>query len=112
MPGDVGTLEVVIRDIVQADMDELLRCKERSISEGTESEDMESEDTESEGTESEGTEPEEQDEGCLRLDANLQDDPNDCENWQDPKPRHTHHTEYVKTNTCQLNPLNSVTIAE
>jgi hypothetical protein len=67
-----GTLEIVIRDVTDGDMDDILPSKERAASEGAEHEGYK----------------------CAQaLHENLQDNHNVFTDWREPKPRHTHHAE-------------------
>jgi hypothetical protein len=62
----------VIRDIADGEMDEILPSKERAASEGAEHEGYKAAQAQYE---------------------NLQDNHNTFIDWQDSKPRHTHHAE-------------------
>jgi hypothetical protein len=72
VPDVTGTLQIIIRDIKDGEMDEILPSNERAASEGAEHE------------------------GYTRAQAlheDLQDNHNTFTDWQESKPRHTHHAE-------------------
>ena len=72
VPDYIGVLQIVIRDVVDGEMDEILPSNNRAASEGAEHE------------------------GYKRAQAlygGLQDNHNTFTDWHESKPRHTHQAE-------------------
>lgn len=77
MPSDIGTLEIVIRNLEVGEADNISLSKKRANSEGAYRRAQE-------------------------LHGDLQDNKNTFSDWKEPKPRHTHHAEYVITKEYEL----------
>lgn len=72
VPDATGTLEIVIRDVTDDDMDVILPSKERAASEGADHEGYKR---------------------AQALHGDLQDNHNVFTDWLESKPRHTHQAE-------------------